>query len=157
MSGRATRIVTRQTTRWLSNASPKYVIFIFAFQTPCLSIICLGNFVNFMNTYRLSLGVGGVDRVYNRKSVPDFFCHLNHLNLAFFGICINQKGCPLLTFHQPTGFYGCPSLTFHQPKDFQGVPTPTFHQPTGFYPSLFINPMVFRRCPPLTFHQPTGF
>ena len=50
-----------------------------------------------------------IERMYQ------FFCHLNHLNLACFGICINPKGCPPLTFHQTYMILGgCPPLTFHQ-------------------------------------------
>ena len=43
--------------------------------------------------------------------VPAFFCHLNHLNLAFFGICINPKGCPSLTFINQHGL-GVPISQF---------------------------------------------
>ena len=35
-----------------------------------------------------------------------------------FGICINPKECPPLTFHQPKDLNGVPSSHFHQPKGF---------------------------------------
>ena len=35
-----------------------------------------------------------------------------------FGICINPKECPPLTFHQPKDLNRVPSSHFHQPKGF---------------------------------------
>ena len=98
--------------------------------------------------YPLGLIEYMIERVYQ------VFCHLNYINLAFLGICINPKGYPPLTFHQPKFFGGYPPLTFHQPKFFVGYPPLTFHQPKGFLGGthlwLFINPMVFWGYPPLT-------
>ena len=58
-------------------------------------------------------------------------------------ICINPKGCPPLTFINPSFLKGCPTLSlFINPKVFRGCP-----------PLAFINPKVFRGCPPLTCHN----
>ena len=101
--------------------------------------------------------------IYARKSVQGFFCNLNYTKSSSFGICINPKGCPPLTFINPKFFRGCPSLTFHQAKGFQGVPTFHFSSTQRFlggahlsffinqrffwgaHPSLFINPKVLCR------------
>ena len=53
-----------------------------------------------------------IERVYQ------VFCHLNYTNLAFFGICINPKGCPPLAFINLKAFRGVPSPSFHQPKGY---------------------------------------
>ena len=95
-----------------------------------------------------------IERVYQ------VFCILNHLNLAFLGICINPKACPPLTFHQPKFLGGTQLWLFINPRFFLGYPPLTFHQPKflgGTHPWLFINPKVFGGYPPLTFHQPKGF
>ena len=86
--------------------------------------------------YPLGLIEYMIERVYQ------VFCHLNYTNLVFFGICINPKGYPSLTFINPHGFGGThlslsinpsflegyPSLTFHQPKFFRGVPISQFYE-----------------------------
>ena len=87
--------------------------------------------------YPLGLIEYMIERVYQ------VFCHLNYRNLAFFWICINPKGYPPLTFHQPKFFGGYPPLTFHQPKGFLGVPTSDFSSTQRFNGGY----------PPLTFHE----
>ena len=95
----------------------------------CIFLNLFHNEIRLLFIMFFSKIVPRVDRVYNRKSVGTrFFCHLNYTNLAFFGICINPKGCPPLTFINLQVFRGCPPLTLHQPKGFQGA-----------HPLLFIN------------------
>ena len=66
------------------------------------------------------------------KECTRLFFHLAYTKLAFFGICINPKACPPLTFINPSFLEGCPPLTFHQSKVFRGVPTSHFSSTQGF-------------------------
>ena len=67
-----------------------------------------------------------IERVYQ------VFLPFEPQNVCIFGICINPKGCPPLTFHQPKFLKGCPPLIFHQPKFSEGCPPLTFHQSKFF-------------------------